>query len=255
MMHKKSLFGWLLLLGLICSPGSTLLAQGKMSADLKQFLESRSFPDLIASYKQDHLVLNNAGKRLKRIEAQPFTLANGFRCQAFAGYERDNAMKTADQVRALKLDSVYVIRTESDLYKVQVGNFQNKDDAYTLLQKLLKAGITGAWVVETDIHQQKSLEEQQAYQEKTEQIARQEAAVQQSVYFAIQIFATNDSLKAAQLKELLGQEVSEPVTVVQQATIWKVVVGQFYDRASADEFLKVLKKRGYNDAWITQIAS
>ncbi len=234
---------------------SSVFAQTEMSSELKTLLESRSFPDLISQYKQDRITLYNKGTRLKHIESRSYNIGQGFRCQIFAGYEEQNALEMADQARALNIDSVYVLRTDANLFKVQVGNFGNKDDAYKLMRRLIDAGINGAWVVETNIHEEKSQEEMNAYEAQVRLQQQQEMSEISGVYFAIQVFATNDAFKANQLKDALSNQLNQPVKVIQQASIWKVVVGQFNDRQDAEDFLGILRARNYPDAWITQITS
>jgi hypothetical protein len=224
----------------------------QMSPDLKQFLESRSFPELINTYKRDHISLFTEGKRAKIIAARPYTVEKGYRCQVFAGTQKENAENAADKIRALQLDSVYVIYSDADgLYKVQVGNFDNRRDAEILLDKLRYAKVQGAWVVETDVHLPKSPEERQEYE--AEQIKQQEIEQQPGFYYAIQVFATSDSLKAYQLKDVLDKDLNQPVDVINHESTWKVLVGKFPDRSSAEEYLRVLKRERFGDAWITQV--
>jgi hypothetical protein len=224
----------------------------QMSPDLKQFLESRSFPELINTYKRDHISLFTEGKRAKIIAARPYTVEKGYRCQVFAGTQKENAENAADKIRALQLDSVYVTYSDADgLYKVQVGNFDNRRDAEILLDKLRYAKVQGAWVVETDVHLPKSPEERQEYE--AEQIKQQEIEQQPGFYYAIQVFATSDSLKAYQLKDVLDKDLNQPVDVINHESTWKVLVGKFPDRSSAEEYLRVLKRERFGDAWITQV--
>ena len=224
----------------------------QMSPDLKQFLEGRSFPELINTYKREHISLFTEGKRAKIVAARPYTVEKGYRCQVFAGVQEENAEKAAEKVRVLQLDSVYVIYSDIDkLYKVQIGNFDNRRDAEILLDKLRYAKVQGVWVVETDIHLPKSPRERQEYE--TEQVKQQEIEQQPGFYYAIQVFATGDSLKAYQLKNVLEKDINQPVDVVNHESTWKVLVGKFLDRSSAEEYLRVLKRDRFADAWITQV--
>lgn len=226
----------------------------QMSPDLKQFLESRSFPELINTYKKDQLSLFTEGQRAKAIASRPYTVGKGYRCQVFASTQLESAEQVAAKVRALEMDSVYVIHSFDDnLYKVQVGNFDNRKDAEILLDKLRYAKVQGAWIVETDIHVPRSPEEVQEYQE--EQIKQQELEAQPGFYYAIQLFATGDSIKAFQMKTELENSFTQPVQVINHQSTWKVLMGKFTERSSAEEFLKALKKGKFKDAWITQVVT
>ena len=221
----------------------------QVSSELKSFLDSRGFPELLTSYSQEQISLNSIGRQAKSVAAQPFTVQTGFRCQAFAGTGLGNAERVAEELRALQLDSVYVITTAENLYKVQIGNFIRREDAEALKEKLKTLGLVGVWVVDDNIHVNKpsaaSIEPQGSIANPPEP----------SLYFAIQIFATNDALKANELKTLIEQETGYPVDVVQQSSIWKVLVGKFNDREQAEAFLKTIKRDRYKDAWITQVVS
>lgn len=242
------LFGLFLLVFLWNATGYS-----QMSPDLKQFLESRSFPELINTYKRDQISLFTEGQRAKAIASRPYTVGKGYRCQVFASTQLESAEQVAAKVRALELDSVYVIYSNDNLYKVQIGNFDNRKDAEILLDKLRYAKVQGAWIVETDIHVPKSPEEMQEYQE--EQVKQQELEAQPGFYYAIQVFATGDSIKAFQMKTELENSFTQPVQVINHQSTWKVLVGNFSERSSAEEFLRVLKKGKFKDAWITQVVT
>lgn len=248
--HSKFSIGILLFLMLWGGWSSPVYSQ--MPPNLKQFLESRSFPELISTYKRDRVSLITEGKRAKIIAAQPYRVEKGYRCQAFAGTQQENARRVAEQLRALQLDSVYVIY-ENSLYKVQIGNFDNRRDAEILLDKLRYSKVQGVWIVEADVHRPKSIEEQQAFQQ--QQLEEQQFEEQPGYYYAIQVFATNDQLKAAQLKEALARDLGQPVEAISQASSWKVLVGKFSNRSGAEEYLKKLKREKFADAWITQVPS
>lgn len=225
----------------------------QMSSELKQFLESRSFQELINAHKKDSITLLTEGKRAKILASQPYTVAKGYRCQIFASAQKENADRIAEKVRALQIDSVYVIYSSDNLYKVQMGDFDNRRDAEVLLDKLKYAKVEGAWIVEAEVHVPKSPEERQEYEQ--EQQRQQQLEEQPGFYYTIQVFASSDSVKAYQLKDVLERDMKQPVEVVSQESNWKVLVGRFSDRSTAEEFLKILKRDKFGDAWITQVAA
>ena len=225
----------------------------QMSSELKQFLESRNFSELINTYKRDKISLFTEGKRAKVLAARSYTVEKGYRCQIFAGAQKESADRVAGKMRALQMDSVYVIYSNDNLYKVQMGNFDNRRDAEVLLDKLKYAKVEGAWIVEAEVHRPKSPADRQQYQQAQQK--QQELEERPGFYYAIQVFASSDSIKAFQLKDVLQRDMKQPVEVVSQESNWKVLVGQFVDRSSAEEFLKVLKRDKFSDAWITQVVS
>ena len=246
--HRLAII-WVTLLGIML--GYPRTGQAQIPPRLKQFLESRNFMELIEAYKQEKIAIVSKGNRIKREEARPFVIGNGFRCQVFAGALKNNAEQIAEQLRKLNMDSVYVIETPSHLYKVQIGNFTTRRDAEIFLDRLRNAGVTDAWIVEADIHIPKDEPRPPAAEEPT---PASEQELSQSLYFTIQVFATNDSVKASRLKEKLQSQFDQPAVVAGQGSVWKVLVGKFTDRASAETFLQELRKRKFEDAWITQVA-
>ncbi len=236
------------MLALITIPHS---GYAQMSPRLKQFLESRNFHELIETYKQEKITLFTEGERVARETARPYTAGKGFRCQVFAGAREQNALQAAERLKTLNLDSVYVIETPSHLYKVQIGNFQTRQEAEVFLDKLRNAGEKDAWIVPAEIHIPKK-EAAPSPTPQSEPAAGQELS--QQLYFTIQVFATNDLLRAFQVKKKLQSEFNQPVEVAARGSIWKVLIGKFPDRPAAEKFLEDLRKNKYEDAWITQVA-
>ena len=206
---------------------TTLPAQE--SPELKRFLETRNFLDLIRNERQDQLTLSVPGRRQEREAARTYTVERGFRVQAFAGTSRLIAEDVAAEVRSLALDSVYVFLDGDALYKVQIGNFESREAAQILLEELRRAGFQNAWVVSDDIHAPKSRDELAAYE--AARIERESPP--QNLYYSIQVFASSDERRAAQIKASLEREIEEPVEVIRQEDTWKVVVGRFPDQAAA----------------------
>jgi hypothetical protein len=115
-----------------------------------------------------------------------------------------------------------------------------------MVDKLRYAGFSGAWVVETEIHIPK--------EKQPEQISEVEA-VQNELYYAVQIFNTKYYDKAQNFKISLEKRFSEPVQIIQQNDLWKIVIGHFSDHASANLLLEEMRNQGFLDAWITQVAN
>lgn len=226
-------------------PGLFATATAQISPQLKQFLEQRDFLQLISSYGQEHITLTRSGETEQRLAAQPFTTEKGYRCQAFAGTDLANANRVAARLRALQLDSVYVIQTPQNIYKVQLGNFTMREDAEAMLATLREAHVEGAWVVETDIQSPRGA---------ALPVGMPPAAsAEPQLFYAVQVIATNDSLKAYHLMDELKIQFHQPAQLVKQSALWKVLIGRFSERAAAEEFLSLMRKQRYEDAWITQL--
>lgn len=85
----------------------------------------------------------------RRSEGPP--LAVGYRVQVFAARDRDAAAAFARELEGrLEGEPVYVERVEP-WWKVRVGDFRSREEAERLRDRLLAAGIEGAWTVRTTI--------------------------------------------------------------------------------------------------------
>jgi len=243
---------YILLCFVFALPFSVRAQSTEASDHLKSFLENRSFLELIAKYKQEHITLRAEGKKAGQIAARPYRIGKGYRCQAFAGASLANAQQVAARLRSLDFDSVYVFKSERGLYKVQIGDFDNREGAVELLDRLRNAGIKNAWIVESDIRIAKSPEEKGAFEDQKNS-RQQQFDLEQEFFYAIQVFATGDSLKALKLREVFQTETQNPAEVVREDSIWKVLIGRFKQRSEAEQLLKSLKRRRFVDAWITQV--
>jgi hypothetical protein len=181
-----------------------------------------------------------------KIEQRSYKVVPGFRCQVFAGTQLENANRIAADISTLHLDSVYVMKNADNLVKVQVGNFRDRKDALVMVDKLGYAGVNGAWVVETDIHISK--EPQPHHEEENIEALN-------AFYFAVQVFNTKYLEKAQSYKASLESRFTEPVQIIQQNDLWKIVVGKFEDQKFASMLLERMRGEGFTDAWITQVAN
>jgi cell division septation protein DedD len=246
MKFLKSNSYYLLVLVAIMFFSSNLSAQSQMTPKLKDFLTRNDILDLIDKYGQDRIALTIKGTEQIKIERRSYVVTSGFRCQVFAGTQSDNANGIAAKVRALQLDSVYVVTNSENLIKVQVGNFQDRKDALVMIDKLGYAGVNGAWVVETDIHVPKTT--QPPHEEN-------DIEAKNAFYFAVQVFNTKYLEKAQSYKASLEAKFSEPVQLIQQNDLWKIVIGRFEDKDSASMLLEKMHGQGFADAWITQVVN
>ncbi|RMF56722.1 MAG: SPOR domain-containing protein [Calditrichaeota bacterium] len=81
-------------------------------------------------------------------------VVDGFRVQILATKDIDQATMEKKQAEFQFLeDSVAVyIEFDSPMYKVRVGDFQNRDEAERLRQIARKKGYRGAWIVKTKVN-------------------------------------------------------------------------------------------------------
>ena len=215
-----------------------------MTPKIKEFLTRNDILELIEKYGQDKIELTIKGVEQIKVEHQSYNVVQGYRCQVFASSQLDNANEIASKIRQAQLDSVYVIKSADNLFKVQVGNFLDRKDALVMVDKLRYAGFSGAWVVETDIHVPK--------EKKPEKISEEET-IRNELYYAVQVFNTKYYNKAQNFKEILEKKFSEPVQIIQENDLWKIVVGHFADHNSASLLLEEMRNQGFIDAWITQV--
>ncbi len=76
------------------------------------------------------------------------------------------------------------------------------------------------------------------------------SAGEQTAGYRIQCSATTDADAARTQKKQLESKTNMPVYIIHADPYYKVQVGDFIDRKSADQALKKIKAAGYNDAWV-----
>lgn len=241
---RPSLYYLVILVGVFFS--ASMSAQSQMAPKLKDFLTRNDILDLIDKYGQNRITLTIKGTEQIKVDRRSYIITSGFRCQVFAGTQLENANGIAARIRELQLDSVYVVTGPDNLIKVQVGNFEDRKDALVMIDKLGYAGVNGAWVVETDIHVPKK---PQPPQEENDREAKN------AFHFAVQVFNTKYLEKAQSYKALLEAKFLEPVQLIQQNDLWKIVIGRFEDKDSASLLLEKMHGQGFADAWITQVVN
>jgi len=221
----------------------------QISGELKQFLWQKNFSELIDNYAEEKIILQDEGQWQKQLSARPYREEPGLRVQLFAGAVEENARIAAADVRSLSLDSVYVLE-ENGLFKVQLGNFQERLAAEKMLDQLRFKGITNAWIVQTTIH----IPKDSVGQVLTPDIGSDTLEFSPLI-LTIQVFVTRDLASAENVLQTLKDQLKQEGWVIRSDDLWKVVVGNFQTEAAAREFLSVLRSSGFPDAWLTQINS
>jgi hypothetical protein len=221
--------------------------QAQISGDLKQFLWQKNFSELIENYAEEKITLQDEGLWQKQFSQRSYREEPGLRVQLFAGAVEENAQTAAADIRSLSLDSVYVSE-ENGLFKVQLGNYQERLEAEKMLDQLRFRGITNAWIVQTTIHIPKDSVNQALPAESGE-----DSSEYSPLIYTIQIFVTRDAANAEQVLQSLQNRLEQEGWVIRSGDFWKVVVGNFQEEAAAREFLNLLRSSGFPDAWLTQV--
>ena len=68
--------------------------------------------------------------------------------------------------------------------------------------------------------------------------------------FRVQVLATRDRFNAEKLQSELGEKIQHKIYVIFEAPNYKVRVGDFIDRNSAELLQQDLVQMGYNSAWV-----
>ncbi len=200
------------------------------------YLKSRPFPRLIEQYGARTVQLELPSRRTRHLDSLPYRIEQGYRVQVIATKNPDVARTVFQKVQALALDSTYLIK-ETGLFKVQVGNFTQRDSARTLLDRLYYAGFKDAWITPATIHLPKP----------------PPVSSKPVVYYAIQLLAVRQQADARRWQQQLARELTWPVWVVQRDHLWKVLVGKFPDEVAAREVLAQIRQKGWKEAWLTQV--
>jgi hypothetical protein len=74
----------------------------------------------------------------------------GFRIQIFASSTQKNASRVANDAKSVFTENVYVQHV-APYYKVRIGDFITREEAYAMQQRALQKGYRGAFIVETMI--------------------------------------------------------------------------------------------------------
>lgn len=69
-----------------------------------------------------------------------------FRIQVYASSSREKAESYANSMRELFVEPIFV-EEESELWKVQIGRFTLKNEAYQFVERVKSQGLENAWVV------------------------------------------------------------------------------------------------------------
>jgi cell division septation protein DedD len=196
-------------------------------------------------------------------EAEPlpdYKLIQGYRVQIFAGLDSINALFTKNKAEQQVSEPVYIVRS-GEMVKVQVGDFPYQAPAYKLRDNLAKNGFKGAWVVQREIRVPLSSETEgnpvvpnaDGASEADAAVNNRDTAAENNHpvgKFTIQVAAVSDETRAQQLVYELQDKFQMDARYKSAGKIYKVYLGNFPDRASADSALQKVRAQGYPDAWL-----
>lgn len=153
---KRNRMRIVLLMALILGSCQSMRKTGKSDEEfdkaIKESEANRSEKlDFLADEKlpnEEYIVTDSSMMPQKFVEIRPERFA-AFRIQIFAGTP-ENAFKTITEFAGRdSLKPAYVIQDSTDgLWKVWIGDCQDRNEADTLKAALIAAGYAGAWVYE-----------------------------------------------------------------------------------------------------------
>jgi len=182
-----------------------------------------------------------------------YKLIQGYRVQIFASLDSANAVVAKYKAQQEVEQPVYVIR-DGEMFKVQVGDFPYQAQAYTLRDEITRNGFKGAWVVQREIRIPLSNDENNTAGENEKPNTTNSSAEAQNQQgngkYSIQIAAVSDEMRAQQLVYEVKNKFQTEANYKLVGSVYKVYLGRFSDRDSADSFLQKVRSAGYPDAWL-----
>lgn len=99
--------------------------------------------------------IDPADRRLRPGEAGEIEstkkVISGYRVQLFSGHDQKIAKSIEARLKVNYQHKVFILY-EAPLYKVRIGDFRNRDDAFRFCKQLIKEGFRSAWVVKSPIN-------------------------------------------------------------------------------------------------------
>ncbi len=250
---------FLLLLLFSCQPGGLVQKRSEpASVDSVLFFTQKEISDpfleSLTTERDEEIVLT---MQLLPPPAPPppdYRQLDGFRVQVFAGLDSLNALAIKNELKS-KVDEPVYLLNEKGLYKVQIGDFQYRVDADNRNMVLRREGYPGAWVVSRKVRAART--EDAAVKETPVDSDSIPAANPPSTAepealtaYRIQILATFDKTRAGRVASDLETRFSRPSWFEEQNGLFKVYLGKFADRESAEMVLREVRMNGYPDAWL-----
>jgi Tfp pilus assembly protein FimT len=168
--------------------------------------------------------------------AQP-VMVEGFRVQVFAGASEQSAKQILQQIQNIGIENIH-LEKDLDIWKVQIGDYTVKADAYTMRDKMKNMGFSEAWVVS-----RKVVSRDAKFNVSTEAVMIDG--------FRIQILASssevNAKLKADEWKSKVPEE---EVYIENEGGLWKVQVGNCVTRSEADILKDKAVNLGFQSAFV-----
>jgi len=234
-----------------CQPGP-LVKPTQTGVDSVLFFEEKEISD---PFLQSLFNEDNSDIELKTQLNPPapppppnYREVEGFRVQVFAGLDSINALTTKHKLQAKLDDPVYLLK-ENGLVKIQVGDYLYRVDADNKNLVLRREGFPGAWVVQKKIRITKTADSA-AVVEPAPPINKPSDIEPGNYKFKIQIIVTGDLPRAEQLKAQLQSQFNNVCWFEEINGLYKVFLGKFQKRESADALLNDVRQNGFSDAWL-----
>lgn len=233
----RSLFACFVVISVVaCQPRAMTRAAHQAPLDSVLYFEPRNLSDSFfdaIEYTGDNPVMLTVDRIPPTPPPPPFPDYNevdGFRVQAFAGVDSLNTAKTADMIRHLIADTIYVF-ADKGLFKIQVGDYLYRPQAEDVRSELQRNGHNGAWVVQRLIR-----------------VPIQKDST--DIGYKIQIAATELEKKAQKISEKASKITDFRSFYEQSGNLFKVYIGFFSNEAQARKQLEKIRQAGFPDAWL-----
>jgi len=201
------------------------------------------FIDSLLAQPQDSVCLKTVLLPPPPSPPPAFKQIEGFRVQTFAGSDSLHAAVIKSRLKNVVPDTAYLLR-ENGLFKVQIGNYPHRGPADSIKNYLRKNGYRGAWVVKRPIFIPNTL----ASDSSISSVNYKTPANRH--LFRIQILATSDEAKALGLIQELQKAFTYQSYYLKKNALFKIYLGRFTSRSEAEQALKRVRKKGYQDAWL-----
>lgn len=98
----------------------------------------------------DKIFNKTLNKNLSEIKLKPNDLKDGYRLQIFESSSVSKANKKMEKFKKILGDSLYM-SFEAPFYKIQYGNFSNRDEAEQEKKNIARRGFKDIWIIRSRI--------------------------------------------------------------------------------------------------------
>jgi len=171
----------------------------------------------------------------EKVPSIPIRKKISYKIQIFASHDKESSEDEANRV-FIKISQPAEVVLSGDLWKVQVGSFEERKDAEIFREKLKNLGWSDAFIVDVE----------------DEGLSGEQSKGKSYEYFSIQVLASENRTEARDLMKNLIDLGLENVFIVFEKNLWKVRAGRFNEKVQAEKYLEKLKIIGFSDCWIVK---